>query len=114
MPNYTSLKDTLLGLNDNFPDGSALSYSNGADISTNPQATIGNPQSIHSDGYTGNSYSLNGNGAQGAQNIYNAYNDGDDVNPVPQPSQLDINNGFTPSTYRANKPLGSQNFPSFS
>lgn len=96
----TSLKDMLEN------NGSSLSYNNGADIPINPQAIQGNPQSIHSNGYPGTSYSLNGNGEQIAQNIYNAYNDGDSANPLPLPSQLDANNGFTPTTYSQQAPEG--------
>jgi hypothetical protein len=102
--------------------GSPLSYNNGADIPTNPQAIQGNATSIHSNDSEGggvfadpaNSFSLNGSEPTVAQDIYNAYNDGDAANPLPTPSLLDRNNGYTPPTYRDNKPAGSQSFPSFS
>jgi hypothetical protein len=113
----TSLKDILLGENPNFPNGSSLSYGNGADIATNPQAIIGNATSIHSNnGDAELSYSLNGDDDDTAEDIFNSYNLGsvNVSNPVPEPSELDRNDGYTPSRYANNKPAGSQSFPSFS
>ncbi len=101
----TSLKDTLLGLNDNFPNGSALSLGGNTPL-INPQAIQGNPTSIHSNGNAGDSYSLNGSSANTAQDIWNSYNDGDYANPLPLPSQLDIANGYTPFQYTLDLPEG--------
>jgi hypothetical protein len=101
----TSLLDTLLGNNDNFPDGSALSLAGGTPT-VNPQAVIGNPTSIHSNGLVDDSFSLNGSNQSTALNIWNAYNDGDTANPLPAPSQLDIANGNYPFQYTSDLPEG--------
>jgi hypothetical protein len=72
-------------------DGSSLSINDGNTPFTNPLAT---GTSLHSDGTPGNSYSLNGTNAATISNLYAQYEDGD-VNPLEQPSVLDIN-GLVP------------------
>jgi hypothetical protein len=84
---------------------SALSLSGGTPT-INPQALIGNPTSIHSNGFIDESFSLNGSDQNTALNIWNAYDDGNQSNPLPAPSQLDIANGGYPFQYTQDLPEG--------
>ena len=86
-------------------DGSPLSL-NGVTPAVNPQAIIGNPTSIHSNGFIDESFSLNGSDQNTALNIWNAYDDGNTSNPLPAPSQLDIANGGYPFQYKSDLPEG--------
>ena len=69
-------------------DGSTLSINDGLTPSTNPLTTPGN--SIHSTGIVNNSYSLNGSNVNAIGAFVAQYEDGIN-NPLPQPSNLDLN-----------------------
>jgi hypothetical protein len=83
-----------MGLIDKLQNnGSPLSIANGGQVDTNPLAT--NQSKLHI-------YSLDGTGAQLINSQYQQYVDGVN-NPLPMPSQLDLN-GVTPSKYIDNLP----------
>ena len=69
-------------------DGSTLSINDGLTPSTNPLTTPGN--SIHSTGIVNNSYSLNGSNVNAIGALVAQYEDGIN-NPLPLPSNLDLN-----------------------
>ena len=73
---------------------------NGQTPSINPLAT--QQSTLHADG-AAPGYSLNGSDFSDVNSAYQQYNDGV-VNFLPQPSNLDRNNGFTPSQYLQNPP----------
>ena len=83
-------------------DGSNLSINDGLTPTINPLTTPGN--SIHSTGIVNNSYSLNGSNVNAIGAFVAQYEDGIN-NPLPQPSNLDLN-GITPSQYLNNLPEG--------
>jgi hypothetical protein len=83
-------------------DGSTLSINDGITPAINPLTTPGN--SIHSTGIVNNSYSLNGSNVNAIGAFVAQYEDGIN-NPLPQPSNLDLN-GITPSQYLNNLPEG--------
>jgi hypothetical protein len=83
-------------------DGSTLSINDGITPDPNPLTTPGN--SIHSTGIVNNSYSLNGSNVNTISSLVAQYEDGIN-NPLPQPSNLDLN-GITPSQYLNNLPEG--------
>jgi hypothetical protein len=83
-------------------DGSILSINDGITPDPNPLTTPGN--SIHSTGIVNNSYSLNGSNVNTISSLVAQYEDGIN-NPLPQPSNLDLN-GITPSQYLNNLPEG--------
>ena len=74
-------------------DGSNLSINDGLTPAINPLTTPGN--SIHSTGIVTNSYSLNGSNVNAIGALVAQYEDGIN-NPLPQPSNLDLN-GLTPT-----------------
>jgi hypothetical protein len=74
-------------------DGSTLSINDGLTPAINPLTTPGN--SIHSTGIVTNSYSLNGSNVNAIGALVAQYEDGIN-NPLPQPSNLDLN-GLTPT-----------------
>jgi hypothetical protein len=74
-------------------DGSNLSINDGLTPAINPLTTPGN--SIHSTGIVNNSYSLNGSNVNAIGAFVAQYEDGIN-NPLPQPSNLDLN-GLTPT-----------------
>jgi len=74
-------------------DGSNLSINDGLTPIPNPLTTPGN--SIHSTGIVNNSYSLNGSNVNAIGAFVAQYEDGIN-NPLPQPSNLDLN-GLTPT-----------------
>ena len=74
-------------------NGSNLSINDGLTPATNPLTTPGN--SIHSTGIVNNSYSLNGSNVNAIGAFVAQYEDGIN-NPLPQPSNLDLN-GLTPT-----------------
>ena len=74
----------------------------GSNLSINDGLTPGN--SIHSTGIVNNSYSLNGSNVNAIGALVAQYEDGIN-NPLPQPSNLDLN-GITPSQYLNNLPEG--------
>ena len=69
-------------------DGSNLSINDGLTPAINPLTTPGN--SIHSTGIVNNSYSLNGSNVNAIGAFVAQYEDGIN-NPLPQPSNLDLN-----------------------
>ena len=69
-------------------NGSNLSINDGLTPATNPLTTPGN--SIHSTGIVNNSYSLNGSNVNAIGAFVAQYEDGIN-NPLPQPSNLDLN-----------------------
>ena len=69
-------------------DGSNLSINDGLTPIPNPLTTPGN--SIHSTGIVNNSYSLNGSNVNAIGAFVAQYEDGIN-NPLPQPSNLDLN-----------------------
>ena len=69
-------------------NGSNLSINDGLTPATNPLTTPGN--SIHSTGIVNNSYSLNGSNVNAIGALVAQYEDGIN-NPLPQPSNLDLN-----------------------
>jgi len=69
-------------------DGSTLSINDGITPTINPLTTPGN--SIHSTGIVNNSYSLNGSNVNAIGAFVAQYEDGIN-NPLPQPSNLDLN-----------------------
>ena len=75
--------------------GSVYTSHDGATPSTNGLATKSSPLHAIPNGQPG--YSLNGDLAPVVRNLYNEYEDGV-VNPLPMPSQLDLN-GKTPARY---------------
>jgi hypothetical protein len=81
-------------------DGSNLSINDGLTPATNPLAN--GLASIHSNGTTNNSYSLNGSNASAIGNLVSQYQDGI-TNPLKPPSNLDLS-GFTPPKYLNNLP----------
>jgi hypothetical protein len=83
-------------------NGSNLSINDGLTPATNPLTTPGN--SIHSTGIVNNSYSLNGSNANTIGALVAQYEDGIN-NPLPQPSNLDLQ-GLTPPQYLNNLPEG--------
>jgi hypothetical protein len=83
-------------------EGSSLSISDGATPLINPLAN--GLASIHSDGTSTNSYSLNGSNASVIGNLVAQYQDGI-TNPLKLPSNLDLN-GETPTQYLNNLPEG--------
>lgn len=74
--------------------GSPLSAYNGGTPQVNPLAT--QQSKLHADG-TNPGYSLNGAQSGIVAPQYNAYDDGI-TNPLPLPSQLDLNGGIPTST----------------
>jgi hypothetical protein len=80
--------------------GSSLTINDGNTPLTNPLAN--GLASIHSNGTTNNSYSLNGSNASAIGNLVSQYQDGI-TNPLKAPSTLDLN-GATPPKYSDNLP----------
>jgi hypothetical protein len=86
-------------LNKLTTEGSAFTAYNGATPQVNPLAT--QQSKLHADG-SQPGYSLNGALEQVVSPLFNAYLDGQ-TNPLPLPSQLDLNGG-TPPQYLDNLP----------
>jgi hypothetical protein len=91
-----------MGLKDRLQqNGSSLTAYDGFNPPVNPLTT--NQSTLHAGASGQPGYSLSGANAGTVNNQFAAYQDGS-PNFLPQPSNLDRNNGFTPSQYLSNPP----------
>ena len=91
-----------MGLKDRLEqNGSNLSAYDGSTPGTNVLTT--NQSTLHAGASGQPGYSLSGADAGTVNNQFQIYQDGSS-NFLPQPSNLDLNNGFTPSQYLLNPP----------
>jgi hypothetical protein len=91
-----------MGLKDRLQqNGSSLTAYDGFNPPVNPLTT--NQSTLHADASGQPGYSLSGVNASTVNGQYQQYQDGS-PNSLPQPSNLDLNNGFTPSQYLQNPP----------
>lgn len=91
-----------MGLKDRLEqNGSNLSAYDGSTPGTNVLTT--NQSTLHAGASGQPGYSLSGVNASVVNGQYQQYLDGA-PNSLPQPSSLDLNNGFTPSQYLLNPP----------
>jgi hypothetical protein len=91
-----------MGLKDRLQqNGSSLTAYDGSNPPFNPLTT--NQSTLHAGASGQPGYSLSGANAGTVNNQFQAYQDGSS-NFLPQPSNLDLNNGFTPSQYLQNPP----------
>jgi hypothetical protein len=91
-----------MGLKDRLQqNGSSLTAYDGTNPSVNPLTT--NQSTLHAGASGQPGYSLSGANSGTVNNQFQQYQDGSS-NFLPQPSNLDLNNGFTPSQYLLNPP----------
>jgi hypothetical protein len=81
--------------------GSSLTAYDGSNPPVNPLAT--NQSTLHAGASGQTGYSLSGVNASTVNGQYQQYQDGS-PNSLPQPSNLDLNNGFDPPRYLQNPP----------
>jgi hypothetical protein len=91
-----------MGLKDRLQqNGSNLTAYDGSNPSVNPLST--NQSTLHAGASGQPGYSLSGANGGTVNNQFQTYQDGA-PNNLPQPSNLDRNNGFTPPKYLQNPP----------
>lgn len=88
--------------------GSDLSVNNGQQLTPNPLTTVQSQLHATQDG--GNGYSLDGTGESIVSQQSAQYNDGIN-NPLPLPSQLDLNGSFPSNAGHGNTAPGAPNQP---